>query len=162
MRVLIELVFVLMVVALFSTVFAKTEDRLNPKLSPQFVALLKDQADARKTFYADQAKAKADQKEAHAKEQRALLEQHRESRAKFNAEKHSSDERSSFYKGQRAEMAALKNKQRSEHNSLEEELRKKLAEFHARQKQDKDTLQDKLMRVGDGRVSSDQPITSKQ
>ena len=59
------------------------QERLNPKLSPEYVALLKTQALGRKIFFSEQANAKASLKLTHIKERQDLLMHHREERKKF-------------------------------------------------------------------------------
>src|SRR4051812_30590352 len=67
--------------------------RVSPGLSPEYVELLKKQAEERKTFYASQAKAKSDLKEKQVGERQELLEKHRTARTKFSEQTHTVQER---------------------------------------------------------------------
>ena len=124
--------------------------RFNPKFSPEYIALLKEQAEGRKVFFHAQAKAEAEQGEEQAKEYRKILINHRELRESFLKEKHSASERSKFFKGQREEMAGLKFKQKIERQKLEIELKKKLELFHQHQKQEELSIRNHLFKLQQG------------
>src|SRR4051812_6680753 len=62
--------------------------KFDPRISPKYVELLRQHAEARKVFYSKQAKIKADLKEEQTNERNSLLEKHRAARAEFSKEKH--------------------------------------------------------------------------
>lgn len=125
---------------------AKTGEvlKLNPQLSPEYVAMLKAQADARKAFYEDQAKAKLDLTQRQLHERQALLEQHRTARAKFTSQKHAPAERKAFFESQRKEMAELKAKQKAELKTLEAGFKKRILDFRNEQQNERTARHDRL------------------
>lgn len=118
---------------------------INPKLSPEYVEMLKQQAEAKKTFYSDQARTVKERRDANKRERAELIERHRQARAEFGKERHSSEEREAFFRSQRSEMAALKAKQKEDMRALNAELQKKLGDFKSQQRDERGTLRDKLV-----------------
>jgi hypothetical protein len=118
--------------------------KFNPAVKPEYLELLKSQADDRKKFYADQASAIAELKKAQAEEQRTLVDQHREARVKFMAEKHSAEERKSFFKGQREQMVKLRQEQKEAYKKFGSEWQARLADLHQTQSKNREALAQKL------------------
>lgn len=121
--------------------------KITQKLNPRVVELLKTQADLRKEFYNNEAKAKNDIKLQQKREERELLERHRAARAEFSKQTHSADERATFYRGQRDEMATLKARHAEERKQLFKELKVKFTDFHRSQRQARQKLEDDLQKT---------------
>ena len=120
--------------------------KFDPRLAPEYVELLKQQAVDRKKFYSDRAKAGDELHEKHAKERVALVEGNRSARHRFEDEKHVRNERAAFFKSQRSAMSALEARQKAEFLDLDADLEKKLSEFHEHQRKDREELTEHLLK----------------
>lgn len=107
---------------------------LSPKLSPEYVALLKEQAEAKKILNGEQSKERKELKDRQLTEKNTLLQKHRTEREKFLTEKHSADERKDFFTAQRNEMAELKKRHREEAMTLSALLETKMRDLLENQK----------------------------
>lgn len=139
-------ILIILVLALISGIGISTIDvkAQTSKVDPKMVQLLKDQAGARKQFYDNESRTKAELKAKQSARIEELLQKHRAARAEFAKEKHTADERGEFFRGQRKEMAELKAEQRKERREFLGELKKKFTQFHAEQKKERAKLASEL------------------
>ena len=102
--------------------------------------LLKLQAQERKNFYSERAKASNELREKHAKEREDLVARHRAARHKLEEEKPIRSERAFFFRIQRSDMTALEAHQRDDVAGIDTDLERKLRDFHMRQRKTRDAL----------------------
>lgn len=135
-------VLVLALIGFCKVLYAEEAKKsFSPKLSVDYVSLLKQQAEQRRVFFETQATERKTLKDTHQKQQQELIERHRAERAKFADQTHNVDERRSFFTKQRDEMAALIRKQKEENKILLAKLRTERREFHNKQRTDRSKRQ---------------------
>lgn len=125
---------------------SKSSAKADPRITPEYLALLKNQADERKAFYQEQSRRKQELTLKNAKERQELLESHRAARKKFGDENHTHEERSIFFRSQRDEMGALEARHRSGLKEHDAELKKSLVESHTKQRKEREELAARLVR----------------
>jgi hypothetical protein len=139
---------------------SETASKLSPRLAPEYVNLLKDQAKARKSLFEEQASKKQELKTAQGRERQELLEIHRAARAKFNSESHCAAERKAFYESLRKQMADLKARQADDLKKFESETKQNLADFDSQQKQELHAMKEKLAHGNAAQPAGSKPVSA--
>lgn len=130
-----------------SSAAANKIKRYDPRITPQYLDLLKKQADERNEFFRSQAQLKDELTKKHLAEREELVSKHRAARKNFSNESHPRDQRAAFFKSQRDEMASLEAHQKSELQTLEAEIARKVSHQHGLQRRTRDTLARELIKA---------------